>query len=244
MPSDRSTAFISYSRKDSEFALRLAQDLKSAGARVWLDQLDIRPGQRWARAIQEAMTDAPLLLVILSPSSIQSNNVEDEVAFALEEGKTVIPIFFLECKIPFQLRPFQHADFRSDYGRGLKSLLASLRVKSSVSGKSAPSAEPNAVREMDLGDDEDKSLDAEAVVVADPKLAPARPKKALARKAPAKKTAAVKKPAKRPAIGRTTAKTAKRGKALAKKKPAAKKAPANKAAHRKAAVKRAVPPTP
>jgi hypothetical protein len=46
------TAFFSYSRDDSEFALRLAADLKAAGANVWLDQLDIAPGQRWARTVQ------------------------------------------------------------------------------------------------------------------------------------------------------------------------------------------------
>src|SRR5271169_3102645 len=33
---------------DSQFVLRLAEDLKTAGASVWLDQLDITPGQRWA----------------------------------------------------------------------------------------------------------------------------------------------------------------------------------------------------
>jgi hypothetical protein len=218
MPSDRSIAFISYSREDSEFALRLAWDLKGAGARVWLDQLDIQPGQRWARAVQEAMTDAPLLLVILSPSSVSSINVEDEVAFALEEHKTVIPIFFQECKVPFRLRPFQHADFRSDYGLGLKSLLASLGVKSSAPGKSAP-AKPNAAQKIDLEEDKEVSI----VVV--PAHAPAAAKKAAARKAPAKKTAAVKKPAKRSAVGRRTAKTIKRGKAPATTKSTKKAAP-------------------
>ncbi|WP_263350298.1 toll/interleukin-1 receptor domain-containing protein [Acidicapsa acidisoli] len=232
MPSDRSIAFISYSRDDSEFALRLAWDLKSAGARVWLDQLDIQPGQRWARAVQEAMTDAPLLLVILSPSSVSSINVEDEVAFALEEHKTVIPIFFQDCKVPFRLRPFQHADFRSDYGRGLKSLLASLGVKSTAPGKSASSPEPNAVQEIDLEDHEEESI------AAVPEPAPARAMKAAARKAPAKKTTAVKKPAKRSAVGRSAAKTTKRGKDTAAKK-FAKKTPAKKPAVKKAAPKKA-----
>ena len=41
------TAFFSYSRNDSDFALRLAKDLKSAGANVWIDQLDIKAGQEW-----------------------------------------------------------------------------------------------------------------------------------------------------------------------------------------------------
>jgi hypothetical protein len=129
LPSDERTAFISYSREDSEFALRMAKDLKAAGANVWLDQLDIQPGQRWARALQEAISNAPRFLVILSPASVNSTNVEDEVAFALEEHKTIIPVLYRDCKVPFQLRPFQYADFRSDYERGLQILLQTLGVK-------------------------------------------------------------------------------------------------------------------
>jgi hypothetical protein len=36
---DAPTAFFSYSREDLEFALRLAKDLKKAGANVWMDKL-------------------------------------------------------------------------------------------------------------------------------------------------------------------------------------------------------------
>ena len=128
MSSDGTAAFISYSREDSEFVLRMARDLKAASANVWLDQLDIHPGQRWARALQDAMTNSPRFIVILSPASLSSTNVEDEVAFALEEHKTIIPVLYRDCKVPFQLRPFQYADFRLDYDRGLKILLLTLEV--------------------------------------------------------------------------------------------------------------------
>ena len=129
MATDVQVGFISYSRDDSEFALRLAADLKAAGANVWLDQLDIAPGRRWAREVQDALNNCHRLLVILSPSSVSSTNVEDEVAFALEEHKTVIPVFHRDCKVPFQLRPFQYVDFRTDYDRGLKTMLRTLGVE-------------------------------------------------------------------------------------------------------------------
>ena len=128
MPSDGTTAFISYSREDSEFVLRMARDLKAAGANVWLDQLDIQPGQRWARALQDAITNSPRFLVILSPASVKSTNVEDEVSFALEERKTIIPVMYCDCNVPFQLRSFQYADFRHDYDHGLRVLLQTLGV--------------------------------------------------------------------------------------------------------------------
>ncbi len=144
MATEPQTAFFSYSRDDSEFALRLAGDLKAAGANVWLDQLDIAPGQRWARAVQDALNNCQRLLLILSPSSVSSTNVEDEVAFALEEHKTVIPVFYRDCKVPFQLRPLQYVDFRTDYDRGLKALLGTLGAEpqAAAAGGAAPSAAP------------------------------------------------------------------------------------------------------
>lgn len=143
MPADAPTAFFSYSRDDSEFTLRLAEDLKAAGAHVWLDQLDIEPGQRWARAVQDALNNSPRVLVILSPSSVDSTHVEDEVNFALEEHKTVIPVLYQDCKVPFQLRPFQYVDFRTDYARGIKVMLKTLGVEQQTAvGAAAGSVAP------------------------------------------------------------------------------------------------------
>jgi len=135
---ESSPAFVSYSRADADFALKLAEDLKNGGANIWLDQLDIEPGERWARAVQAALKAAPRVLVILSPASVSSNNVEDEIAFALDKRKSIIPIMSQDCEIPFQLVPFQYVDFRTDYGRGLGRLLKTLAVQSPVA--SAPSA--------------------------------------------------------------------------------------------------------
>jgi TIR domain len=125
-------AFISYSREDSEFALRLAQDLKSAGARVWLDQIDIVPGHAWDDAIEGALTEARQMLLILSPASAKSNNVRNEISFALDEGKLIIPVLFIDCAVPLQLRRVQHIDFRCDYDRALSTLLRNLDAAQSA----------------------------------------------------------------------------------------------------------------
>jgi TIR domain/Sel1 repeat len=127
-------AFFSYSREDSEFVLRVAGDLKAAGANVWLDQIDILPGQRWDDAIARALDDCPRVLVVLSPASVHSTNVMDEVSFALEKGKTVIPILHRECEIPFRLRRVQYIDLRHDYPRGLAELLKILVVQRADAG--------------------------------------------------------------------------------------------------------------
>jgi len=65
--------FFSYCREDSDFALRLAEDLKAAGADVWIDQLDIAPGQEWDNAIEDAVVQCPRMLLILSVASVKSD---------------------------------------------------------------------------------------------------------------------------------------------------------------------------
>jgi hypothetical protein len=118
--------FFSYARKDAEFALRLARDLKAAGANVWVDQMDICPGEHWDSAVENALEECVQVLLILSPESVKSRNVMDEVSFALESERTVIPVLYRTCKVPFRLRRVQYVDFASDYGVGISALLRAL----------------------------------------------------------------------------------------------------------------------
>jgi hypothetical protein len=126
---DTPTAFVSYSRVDSEFAMQLAEHLKTAGANVWLDQLDIEPGTPWDSAIEEALLRSTHMLVILSTVSVTSDNVRDEVSYALSQQMKVIPVLYRECKVPFRLARLQHIDFRNDYDSAFKALLKTLRVE-------------------------------------------------------------------------------------------------------------------
>jgi hypothetical protein len=151
--SDAPVAFFSYSREDSEFALRLASDLRAAGSSVWIDQLDIGPGQLWDRAVQTALERCPSVLIILSPASVNSDNVMDEVSFALDQKKELIPVLYRDCDIPFRVRRFQHLDFRSNYEPMLEELKKCLHIAgkseaalATTSTASAPSAPPGNCR--------------------------------------------------------------------------------------------------
>lgn len=138
------TTFFSYSRSDSAFVLELAKDLRIAGINIWLDQLDIPAGSHWDSSIQKALESSDTLLIVLSPASVASENVMDEVSFALEEGKQVIPVLKENCEIPFRLRRVQRIDFTRDYNAGLNSLLSSLssRNEQSEKHKSGSHADP------------------------------------------------------------------------------------------------------
>jgi TIR domain len=129
---DKAPVFISYAREDSTFVKRLISDLKAAGANVWLDQIDIRPGSRWDREVEKALTNCSELIVVVTSASIKSDQVMDEISYALDERKTIIPIINGECSMPFRLRRLQYVDFRSDYPSSLGLLLKSLSLNQQV----------------------------------------------------------------------------------------------------------------
>jgi len=131
MEAKRSLLFFSYARADAEFALKLAKSLRSAGANLWIDQLDIQAGDHWDRAVEQALMNAESILVILSPTAVDSKNVMDEVSFALDKNKRIVPVLYQACTIPFRLRRLQHVDFTADFSQGLERLLGDLGLKRS-----------------------------------------------------------------------------------------------------------------
>lgn len=120
--------FFSYSRFDSAFALQLAKDLRDSGADIWIDQLDIPAGNHWDAEVESALDSSACVLVILSPSSTSSANLMDEFSFALETGKKIIPVLYVNCLTPFRLRRLQRVDFTGDYGKGFNQLIQSLNL--------------------------------------------------------------------------------------------------------------------
>lgn len=107
--------FISYSRTDEVFARRLAGNLDRLGADVWIDVDDIPAGMKWRTAIQQGLNTCEVMIVIISPDSMASTNVEDEWQTFLDDGKPVIPILLRPTdQIHFQLRHLQYIDFSAD----------------------------------------------------------------------------------------------------------------------------------
>ena len=125
---DQPTYFFSYARGDSEFALKLAKDLRDAGARLWVDQLDIPAGHAWDKSIEDALKLCEEFLLVLSPSAVESRNVLDEINYAIEEGKRIVPVIHLECEVPFRLRRLQRIDLEADYDAGFARLKEELGI--------------------------------------------------------------------------------------------------------------------
>ena len=74
--------FISYSRKDLAFVEQLAADLQAAGLDVWYDLSGLEGGERWRIEIEKAIQESQYVIVVLSPNSVASTWVEEEILFA------------------------------------------------------------------------------------------------------------------------------------------------------------------
>jgi len=138
--------FFSYSRADgSDFALKLARDLKKAGFNVWIDQEDIRAGTDWDLEVENALETCDCLLFVETEKSVISNNVLDEVYYALDQKKKVIPLIVRDSKTPFRLQRIQHIVFENNYEEGLNQLISELKAKSSYTAFTADDSIANKI---------------------------------------------------------------------------------------------------
>jgi len=118
--------FISYARVDQSFAFQLSDDLLGEKLNVWLDQIAIKPGQHWDKEVQEALKKSPIMILILSPTSAESDNVADEYHYFLQNKKTIIPVLtpdFDMADMPYRLSRLQFIDFKDGYFPALDTLV-------------------------------------------------------------------------------------------------------------------------
>ncbi|MEU7693588.1 toll/interleukin-1 receptor domain-containing protein [Microbispora hainanensis] len=133
--------FISYSRRDSDFVDRLANQLVQHKVNIWLDRWEIHVGDSLMSRVQDAISGASALLVILSRSSVESAWCEKEINGGLirelEERRTILlPVLIEDCRVPIFLREKAYADFRGDFDMGLRTILEAIaRVTNANTGR-------------------------------------------------------------------------------------------------------------
>lgn len=129
------TIFVSYSSEDRPFAIGLVKELQSLGANVWIDQLGIGLGENWDKAIEEALEKSDTFMLILSPTSVESQNVQDEVSIAINTKKKLVPILIKECELPMRLQRRQYADLANNPDKAIVDILTFLGLKEKTSAK-------------------------------------------------------------------------------------------------------------
>jgi hypothetical protein len=109
--------FLAHSSADKDFVRTLAERLRALGIRTWVDEAEIRVGDSLFDRIESGIREMDYVGVILSPSSVQSSWVREELKMAMiqqiqENDVVVLPIFLRDADIPGFLREKRYADFR------------------------------------------------------------------------------------------------------------------------------------
>jgi hypothetical protein len=147
--------FVSYSRQDSKFVDQLVAALQKSSLSVWIDRSRIQAGESWRGEIVEAIQECDAFLLVLSPQSVNSDNVEKELNLASEYKRRIIPLMYQPAELPggmrYAISGLQFVDFNKGFNQALDELLsalgarentASTRRTQSVQRTAAPSPPP------------------------------------------------------------------------------------------------------
>ena len=141
--------FLSYSRDDKARVLDLAARLRESGVSVWIDQGGIDGAALWGESIVNAIENAKVLLLVVTPSSVASHNVAKEVMLTSERKGHILPVHLEPTTIPaslkYPLAGIQHIEFYAgDPDANFRCILGSLRALGVSFALPASPARPDA----------------------------------------------------------------------------------------------------
>lgn len=131
------TVFISYAKEDQEQALRYYEMFENEGVSPWMDVKKLLPGQNWEAEIERALSNANLVILLLSPRSVskrgfvqrEANEAIARLKYKLPTDIYVIPLLLELCEVPeFIGSKLQYVDLTAPNAWSL--VRASLQVAS------------------------------------------------------------------------------------------------------------------
>jgi len=87
--------FLAYSREDWErFVASLTVSLQDAGLNVWVEQY-LSPGDPdWREAVDQALQECWLMVIVMSPRSLALNHLKSAYRHFMNQDKPVIPLVY------------------------------------------------------------------------------------------------------------------------------------------------------
>lgn len=83
--------FISYSHNDKPVADAICAQLEAKAMRCWIAPRDVLPGENFPDAIIRAIEESPVMVLVFSASSNNSQHVMRELTKAISKGVVIIP---------------------------------------------------------------------------------------------------------------------------------------------------------
>lgn len=141
--------FVCYAHAEREIVLEQIAWLRSQRFEVWFDEA-IEAGSRWSEDLARAVDGCAVFLYFLSPRSTSSRYCLDEVHFALECGRPIVPVEIapvtltpgLKLSIGGTHRIFMHRmparEFRLKLASGLRAAMQGEPEAHPIESRAAP----------------------------------------------------------------------------------------------------------
>jgi hypothetical protein len=130
--------FISYSKHNLDFARYLRACLEAEGLPVWMDETQLNPSARWWKEIEDSITAAAAVIIIMSPQAAASDWVEREILLAEKRKRPLFPVL-LTGDSWSRLANLQFEDMRAGLrAKPSSRLITGLQTKLGLTAPPAP----------------------------------------------------------------------------------------------------------
>jgi hypothetical protein len=124
--------FLSHARRDDDLARQLAARLTRGGFTVWNSEEEIVPGDNWAKKTGKALDNSELMVFLLTPTALESDQLQQDIDFALQSRKFEGRVFSVlvgstrrkNKNVPWILLKLPHCQVESgkDFGKVVKEI--------------------------------------------------------------------------------------------------------------------------
>lgn len=123
--------FISYSRKDQDFVVRLAGALEARGIDVSRDVDDLLPAEEWREQLEQLIAAADTVIFVISPESVSSEVCAWEIELVEKLHKRLAPVVYRDApndRVPAGISRLHYVHFTSghDFENAVEKLVTAL----------------------------------------------------------------------------------------------------------------------
>ena len=131
----RPLAFLSHSSVDQPIVREVAKGLQDAGIDIWLDEDELRSGDRLTQMIQSGLDAADFMVYFISQDSMKSAWSQRELNMIMmrrleqKKGAAVLPVRLDDAEVPALLRDVMYLDLRDgDVSRAVARLVEAIKI--------------------------------------------------------------------------------------------------------------------
>jgi pSer/pThr/pTyr-binding forkhead associated (FHA) protein len=93
--------FIAYAREEWESLVApLTLNLQDAGLKIWVDQYLAQGSDDWRLAVEQALSECWLMVLMVTPKSLESPYVKMQYRIFMKRGKPLIPVLYDDARLP------------------------------------------------------------------------------------------------------------------------------------------------